>query len=159
MRGARGGSTVRILLATLAIAGAGWGAWTAFAPAGSEGLLVEADAATVAAGQPLYAKHCASCHGKALEGQPDWRQRKPDGRLPAPPHDDSGHTWHHPDELLIAITRHGMRPPIAPEGYQSDMPGFGSVLSDKEIRAVLAWIASQWSAQSREHQARVTRAQ
>lgn len=95
-------------------------------------------------GAALYAEHCAACHGAHLEGQPDWRRRRPDGRLPAPPHDESGHTWHHPDAVLFAITKDGMVPPHAPPGYQSDMPGFGDKLSDAEIRAVLAFIASHW---------------
>lgn len=99
----------------------------------------------LALGQKVYAQHCAACHGARLEGQPNWQQRLPNGRLPAPPHDESGHTWHHPDEVLFAITKHGMVPPYAPAGYQSDMPGFGGVLSDGEIRAVLAYIASHWT--------------
>ena len=100
--------------------------------------------ATLALGAKLYAQHCASCHGARLEGQPDWRRRLPSGRMPAPPHDESGHTWHHPDEVLFGITKQGLVPPYAPPGYQSDMPGFANVLSDEEIRAVLAYIASHW---------------
>ena len=99
----------------------------------------------LALGQKIYAQHCAACHGARLEGQPNWQRRLPNGRLPAPPHDESGHTWHHPDEVLFAITKHGMVPPYAPAGYQSDMPGFGGVLSDDEIRAALAYIASHWT--------------
>jgi mono/diheme cytochrome c family protein len=99
----------------------------------------------VALGEKLYASHCASCHGANLEGQPDWRKRLPNGRLPAPPHDASGHTWHHPDEVLFAITKHGLVPPYAPPGYESDMPAFGGKLSDQEIRAVLGYIKSRWS--------------
>jgi mono/diheme cytochrome c family protein len=96
-------------------------------------------------GQKIYAQHCAACHGLKLEGQPDWRKPLPNGRMPAPPHDDSGHTWHHPDEVLFGITKHGLVPPYAPPGYQSDMPGFGAVLTDAEIRAVLGYIAAHWS--------------
>lgn len=103
------------------------------------------DPARLALGQKIYATHCAACHGKRLEGQPDWRKRLPSGRLPAPPHDDSGHTWHHPDGQLFEITKYGLVPPNAPPGYESDMPAFGGVLSDEEIRAVLAYIASHWS--------------
>jgi len=99
---------------------------------------------TLALGAKLYAEHCAACHGARLEGQPDWRERLPSGRLPAPPHDATGHTWHHPDEVLFAITKQGFAPPVAPPGYESDMPAFGGVLSDDEIRAVLAYIKSQW---------------
>ncbi|MBZ0126585.1 MAG: c-type cytochrome, partial [Rhodocyclaceae bacterium] len=81
------------------------------------------DAAKVARGQAVYAASCAACHGTRLEGQPDWRSRKPDGRMPAPPHDDSGHTWHHPDEILFGITKEGLVPgKYGPPGYVSDMP-------------------------------------
>ena len=59
------------------------------------------------AGARIYALHCASCHGMKLEGQPNWRQRLANGRMPAPPHDESGHTWHHPDEVLFGITKRG----------------------------------------------------
>jgi mono/diheme cytochrome c family protein len=99
----------------------------------------------VALGGKLYLEHCAACHGARLEGQPDWQKKLPNGRFPAPPHDDSGHTWHHPDEVLLAITKHGLVPPYAPAGYESDMPAFAGKLSDDEIRAVLAYIGSHWS--------------
>lgn len=105
-------------------------------------------------GAALYATYCAACHGPRGEGQPEWRKRRPDGRLPAPPHDDSGHTWHHPPAQLMAITKYGMVPPNAPAGYASDMPAFGrevgGPLSDDEIRAVLAHIAGFWSLKVRE---------
>lgn len=103
------------------------------------------DARRIAAGQRVYDAHCASCHGANLEGQPDWKTRRADGRLPAPPHDDSGHTWHHPFDVLFAITKHGLVPPYAPDGYASDMPAFGRRLSDEEIWNVLAYIRSRWS--------------
>jgi mono/diheme cytochrome c family protein len=98
----------------------------------------------LAEGKALYDLHCAGCHGLKLEGQPDWRRRLANGRMPAPPHDESGHTWHHPDEVLFGITKHGLVPPYAPPGYTSDMPAFAGVLSDDEIRTVLAYIASHW---------------
>jgi|GEM_PF-480677 len=108
-------------------------------------------------GQALYQQHCASCHGSNLEGQTNWRQRKADGKLPAPPHDESGHTWHHPDAELIAITRDGMVPGVtAPEGYQSDMPGFGKILSDAEIELILGYIKSFWSDRALQAQKEVT---
>ncbi|NYZ14841.1 cytochrome c [Azospirillum sp. RWY-5-1] len=110
------------------------------------------DAAQVARGKAVYAERCASCHGAQLEGQPDWRSRKPDGRLPAPPHDASGHTWHHPDADLFRITKQGIAA-FAPAGYESDMPAFGDVLSDAEIRAVLAFIKSTWAEETRRRHA------
>ena len=103
------------------------------------------DAAKVALGAKVYAQHCAACHGAKLEGQPDWRRRLSSGRMPAPPHDESGHTWHHPDHLLFGITKGGLVPPYAPAGYRSDMPALGGKLGDDEIWAVLAYIKSQWT--------------
>jgi mono/diheme cytochrome c family protein len=103
------------------------------------------DKAKVAAGAKVYAQHCAACHGANLEGQPNWRTRLPNGRLPAPPHDESGHTWHHPDGVLFGITKHGLVPGrYAPPGYQSDMPAFEGKLTDDEIWTVLAYIKSRW---------------
>jgi mono/diheme cytochrome c family protein len=104
------------------------------------------DAALVSRGQAVYGMHCAACHGANLEGQPNWRSRLPNGRMPAPPHDDTGHTWHHPDAVLFGITKEGLvQGKYAPPGYQSDMPGFGAMLTDQEIRAVLSFIQSRWS--------------
>lgn len=98
-------------------------------------------------GAQLYAAHCALCHGARLEGQAYWRHRLPNGKMPAPPHDESGHTWHHPDAVLFGITKYGLVPPYAPAGYASDMPGFADRLSDDEIRSVLAFIASHWTSE------------
>lgn len=113
------------------------------------------NAPLVALGKLVYAQHCASCHGAQLEGQPNWRERRPDGRLPAPPHDAEGHTWHHSDDQLTAMVSEGMAP-LAPAGYVSDMPAFKGTLSEREIAAVLAYIKSTWPSAARERQARVT---
>jgi mono/diheme cytochrome c family protein len=112
------------------------------------------DQAQAAQGQSIYAAQCARCHGANLQGQPNWQQRLANGRLPAPPHDASGHTWHHPDAQLFGITKHGLGP-YAPAGYQSDMPAFEGALSDDQIAAVLAYIKSKWPADIRERQARI----
>ena len=85
------------------------------------------DPAQVALGRRIDAERRASCHGAHLEGQPNWRERRPDGRLPAPPHDASGHTWHHPDDVLFDITKEGVTA-HAPPGYRTDMPAFGDAL-------------------------------
>jgi len=129
-----------VAAAVAAAAAAGWMFW----PAPSSGRADPTDAGQVALGEAVYRASCGSCHGVNLEGQPDWRIRKPDGRLPAPPHDETGHTWHHADEQLFRITKLGLKPPLAPDGYESDMPAFGGVLPDDEIWAVLAFIKSRW---------------
>lgn len=111
----------------------------------------------VAAGKPIYVQHCAACHGAELQGQPNWRMRMPNGRLPAPPHDETGHTWHHPDAVLIDIVKNGLVPgKTAPEGYQSDMPAYKNVLSDDQIVAVMAYIKSRWPDEALQAQKEVT---
>lgn len=115
------------------------------------------NARLVALGGAVYAAQCAACHGANLEGQPNWRQRRADGRLPAPPHDPSGHTWHHPDEQLFALTKFGPAA-LAGGGYESDMPAYEGVLRDEEIWAVLSYIKSHWPAQIRERHDQINRA-
>ncbi|RYF18279.1 MAG: cytochrome c [Comamonadaceae bacterium] len=107
------------------------------------------DAEAQALGRKVYTNHCASCHGARLEGQPNWRLRDAAGRLPAPPHDASGHTWHHPDEVLFRITKHGVAKAANLKDYDSAMPAYEGVLTDAEIVAVLSWIKSQWPADVR----------
>lgn len=114
------------------------------------------DARQIATGARLYAEHCASCHGADLEGQANWRLRRSDGKLPAPPHDASGHTWHHGDAQLFAITKHGVGQ-FAPRGYASDMPAYSDRLADGEIRAILAFIKSTWPADIRRRQSEINR--
>jgi mono/diheme cytochrome c family protein len=123
-----------------------WMAWP-------RGLRIDhTDRELVARGEPLYQQHCATCHGARLEGQPDWTTRDARGRLPAPPHDDSGHTWHHDDEVLFEVTKYGIGK-HAPPGYESDMPAFGKTMSDQDIMATLAYMKSHWSAPVHEKRA------
>lgn len=112
-------------------------------------------AQTIALGKRVYDAQCAACHGAKLEGQPDWRTRSASGKLPAPPHDATGHTWHHPDQVLFEITKYGVQR-FAGADYASDMPAYQGRLTDDEIRAVLAFIKSSWPEQIRAKQAQVT---
>ncbi len=112
-----------------------------------------------AEGRALYAQYCASCHGANLEGQPDWQSPGPDGLFPAPPHDESGHSWHHGDGLLTDYIRLGGRAALARQGveFDSGMPGFGDQLNDQQIAAILAFIKSTWSERIRAVQAERTK--
>ena len=101
------------------------------------------DLQIVAKGQTLYNANCASCHGQKLEGQPNWKSRNDTGLMPAPPHDKSGHTWHHADVLLFELTKYGLSK-VAGADYKSDMPVFAQKLSDQEIIAILSYIKSTW---------------
>lgn len=116
-----------------------------------------ADQTLVMQGKVIYANNCAACHGASLQGQANWRERMPDGKLPAPPHDKSGHTWHHPDPMLIDMVKNGLVPGrTAPAGYVSDMPAYNAILSDDEIIAVLAYIKSAWPPKVLQAQKEVT---
>lgn len=109
----------------------------------------------LAEGEQLYQDYCASCHGANLEGQPDWRSQGPDGVLPAPPHDETGHTWHHSDSVLFDYTKLGGKAALAAQGvdFESGMPGFGDQLTDDQIRSILAYIRSTWPDRERQVQA------
>ena len=99
------------------------------------------------AGEGLYQEYCASCHGAELQGQPNWRVPNDDGTLPAPPHDASGHTWHHDDQMLFEYTKLGGQAyldKIGVSGFTSAMPGFGDDLTDAEIESILSFIKSSW---------------
>ena len=95
-------------------------------------------------GRVVYAENCGSCHGVALEGADNWRQRDADGYLPAPPHDETGHTWHHPDSYLFLMTKYGIEEMIG-KSYPNNMPAYEDKLTDEEILAVLSYIKSTWS--------------
>jgi len=107
---------------------------------------------SVARGERIYDQYCASCHGSNLEGVPNWKEMQSDGSYLPPPHDSSGHTWHHPDRLLIEIITNGGDPDL----YNTKMPAFGGQLMEKEIIAVIDYIKSSWMQEEREFQWWVT---
>ena len=102
------------------------------------------DPQTIALGGTIYAEQCAACHGANLKGEDNWQQPKTDGRMPAPPHDETGHTWHHPDQQLFDITKYGIARLMGLKDYQTDMPVYQEILTDEEIIAVLSYIKAQW---------------
>lgn len=132
-----------ILPVALAFALGGGGAYWLLSGDQTPGLLRPESPTIVAQGQEIYVASCASCHGANLEGEPNWQQRRTDGTLPAPPHDETGHTWHHPDQVLIELTKYGPQR-FAGADYKTAMPAYDGVLSDDDIIAVLSFIKSTW---------------
>lgn len=123
------------------------GAWGLLQPGGEnkQGALFFPDnAGIVAQGEQVYAANCASCHGANLQGQADWKNRDENGMMPAPPHDESGHTWHHTDKMLFELTKFGLAKTANLENFQTYMPVYEDLLSDEEIIAVLSYIKSTW---------------
>lgn len=99
----------------------------------------------VAQGNKIYVMHCASCHGTNLEGQSNWREIGADGLYPAPPHDDSGHTWRHSDNYLIESVKYSF-------AEKNNMPAFNKTLTDDEVIAVLTFIKSRWTSKNQTFQ-------
>ena len=97
-------------------------------------------------GAKIYRTHCAVCHGINLEGQKGWNIKDGQNNILAPPHDETGHTWHHSDEDLFYITKYGG---AGQAGVASAMPGYEQILSDKKIISVLSFIKSTWPVQIR----------
>ena len=94
---------------------------------------------TVGRGSELYVVNCQMCHGD--------QQGK--GGIGAPPHNQGGHTWHHPDAQLKDWVTNGKF------GF-TQMPGFEEKLTDSEIDQILTYIKTWWSEDQREAQADVS---
>ena len=109
----------------------------------------------IEAGGQIYLANCAACHGASGEGAPDSPVGGPDRRVPAPPHDSRGHTWHHSDGLLFRVVKYGDASLTLP-GFESGMPVFEGKLRDDEIRAVISYIKTLWGPEERAFQAEVS---
>lgn len=113
------------------------------------------DSVQLAQGREIYVQNCAACHGIDGQGQFPEAPLEPDstGRIGAPPHNESGHSWHHSDILLIRYVT---------EGGFSDltrfyaMPPFGDILSGEQIRLVIAYIKTLWTDEQRDMQRQLT---
>ncbi len=121
--------TIRILMSlcaasVLALTGCGGAAAT---------YPVETTPEQVARGAVVYAASCASCHGDATTRPPV---------ATAPTHQADGHTWHHPDRLLVGWVLDGV--PLA-----QVMPKFRGMLSEQDVRAVIAYIKTFWPGEVR----------
>lgn len=145
-------SLVSAVTTAFFVGGIGLLVWNHLNPSVSE--INSAHDGNTQTGQVVYAQYCASCHGVDLEGEANWQTPHEDGTYPAPPHDETGHSWHHPDRLLFEYTKHGGTAVVGPD-FKSNMPGFEGQLSDAHIRAVIEFIKSTWPDDIRQKQARL----
>jgi len=93
------------------------------------------DRALVQLGRRLYATHCASCHGRYLQGQPLWQLRDRYFGRRAPALDQTGTAWRLSDAQLLAASNHPSlgAPPASREDFR-----------DSAIVAVLAFVKARW---------------
>ena len=113
------------------------------------------DPGPVERGREIYQRDCATCHGAQAQGAVNWLTPGPDGLYPPPPHDDTGHSWHHSDRVLYEIIRDGMGDPLKPDSPLR-MPAWAGKLTDAEIRAVIEYFKSLWTEEHRQWQWTVT---
>jgi len=86
-------------------------------------------------GLALFESNCQQCHqlGGVGEHVPPGL-RHPDF-IPAIPLNEDSHAWHHGDEQLVQIIRRG----------NTRMPAFDKVLSEPQLRDLVAYMKSLWS--------------
>ena len=92
-------------------------------------------------GADLFKKHCAPCHGNDAAGQdPSQPSGGYDAEMNriAPALNGTGHSWHHPPELIYEYIEKGSIDETSP------MPSFGSILKGDDIKAIIAHINSLW---------------
>jgi len=93
-------------------------------------------------GAQVYLENCGGCHGRFLQGQALWELRDEFSARRAPALDETTHAWRHSDAQLFNKIKNGyLTTPTKDRNY---MPLFSSMLSDQEIRAVIAFLKSGW---------------
>ena len=94
----------------------------------------------VSRGKPLFAQHCAVCHGEWGQGlAEDWRKTDANGNYPPPPLNGTAHTWHHPTEVLLRTINNGGVP------LGGVMPAFGAVIDEQQALDIIAYFQSLWT--------------
>jgi mono/diheme cytochrome c family protein len=108
-------------------------------------------------GEVAYNTFCAHCHGYSGEGEgAEVDASLPDtlGYMPVPRHDNKGHTWMHPDGIIIAAVRQGLPSPL----YRYPMPAFSpEALSEAQMADILLYIKQWWTPEQRAAQAALTK--
>jgi len=92
----------------------------------------------LAAGEQLYGRHCADCHGAKGQGQ-----------APAYPAlaGNRAVTMLHSVNAVRSVLHGGFAPATAGNPRPYSMPPFGPVLSDTEVAQVLSFVRSAWGNQ------------
>ena len=96
-------------------------------------------ASQVQTGEKLYRENCIGCHNEDARGTQEWKKTLPNGHYPPPPLNGSAHAWHHPLSTLSRTIKNGGIP------LGGTMPPFKDILSDADIKSVIAYFQSFWN--------------
>ena len=99
-------------------------------------------------GQALYQQNCAQCHDSGASTSDAWKKPNSMGEMPAPPHNQRGHTWRHSDNQLKRMIIKGWRDPFN-KSKRLTMPSFKGRLTAQEIDILLGYLKSLWTEQQR----------
>ena len=105
-------------------------------------------------GKEAYNLRCGHCHGFNGEGQliQTVENTLSLGMSLVPAHDSTGHTWQHPDQLLLRVIKEGISNPLD----QFPMEPYAEVMTDDQINAVISYIKLWWTDEQRQHQRELT---
>lgn len=105
-------------------------------------------------GEINYNTYCAHCHGYDGEGQKaeTVENTLSLGMKTVPAHDATGHTWEHPDELLIQVILEGIDNPL----NQYPMSGWGYVLDEQDALDMIDYMRQWWTPEQIAYQAEIT---
>ena len=93
-------------------------------------------------GEKLYVANCQQCHGiKGVGERPGEPNAKDEFGFLAPPLNDNGHAWHHPDQQLVETILNG-----SPRNER--MIAWKENLSKENVKAIVSYIKSLWSFRS-----------
>lgn len=95
-------------------------------------------------GEALYKQYCQTCHGGATGGSL---------KDVPPPHNANGHTWHHADQLITTIVLDGLSGSVD----RPTMPPFRDRLAEQDVRDIIAFLETWWTAKQRAFQDEVTK--
>jgi mono/diheme cytochrome c family protein len=91
--------------------------------------------AAVERGLVLFESNCQQCHQAEGVGENVPLGIRRPGFIPAMPLNENSHAWHHGDEQLVQTIRRGNK----------RMPAFDKVLSEPQLRDLVAYMKSLWS--------------
>lgn len=93
------------------------------------------DPAAVERGLTLFKSNCQQCHQARGVGENVPRAIRHPNFIPAMPLNENSHAWHHGDDQLVQTIRRGNK----------RMPPFDKVLSEPQLRDLVAYMKSLWS--------------